>query len=85
MQQVVPRRLEPRTLRLLAVRSNQLSYETPEMHLYFFSHMPPYTIPSSAWPDFRSPDLPCRPEGHERQDTSTALPRSQSLASHSFF
>ena len=25
---VVPRGLEPRTLRLLAVRSNQLSYET---------------------------------------------------------
>ena len=27
-QHVVPRGLEPRTLRLLAVRSNQLSYET---------------------------------------------------------
>jgi hypothetical protein len=27
-QKVVPRGLEPRTLRLLAVRSNQLSYET---------------------------------------------------------
>ena len=27
-QQMVPRGLEPRTLRLLAVRSNQLSYET---------------------------------------------------------
>ena len=27
---VVPRGLEPRTLRLLAVRSNQLSYETIE-------------------------------------------------------
>ena len=26
---MVPRGLEPRTLRLLAVRSNQLSYETP--------------------------------------------------------
>ena len=26
---LVPRGLEPRTLRLLAVRSNQLSYETP--------------------------------------------------------
>ena len=26
--EMVPRRLEPRTLRLLAVRSNQLSYET---------------------------------------------------------
>ena len=26
--QMVPRGLEPRTLRLLAVRSNQLSYET---------------------------------------------------------
>lgn len=28
MEKVVPRGLEPRTLRLLAVRSNQLSYET---------------------------------------------------------
>ena len=28
MGKVVPRGLEPRTLRLLAVRSNQLSYET---------------------------------------------------------
>ena len=28
MSKVVPRGLEPRTLRLLAVRSNQLSYET---------------------------------------------------------
>ena len=27
-RKVVPRGLEPRTLRLLAVRSNQLSYET---------------------------------------------------------
>ena len=27
-QKMVPRGLEPRTLRLLAVRSNQLSYET---------------------------------------------------------
>jgi hypothetical protein len=27
---VVPRGLEPRTLRLLAVRSNQLSYETAD-------------------------------------------------------
>ena len=27
---MVPRGLEPRTLRLLAVRSNQLSYETSE-------------------------------------------------------
>jgi hypothetical protein len=34
--QMVPRGLEPRTLRLLAVRSNQLSYETlgmlPQRH-----------------------------------------------------
>ena len=29
-KEVVPRGLEPRTLRLLAVRSNQLSYETIE-------------------------------------------------------
>ena len=28
IDKVVPRGLEPRTLRLLAVRSNQLSYET---------------------------------------------------------
>ena len=28
LTKVVPRGLEPRTLRLLAVRSNQLSYET---------------------------------------------------------
>ena len=28
---MVPRGLEPRTLRLLAVRSNQLSYETLKM------------------------------------------------------
>ncbi len=27
-ERMVPRGLEPRTLRLLAVRSNQLSYET---------------------------------------------------------
>ena len=30
--QMVPRALEPRTLRLLAVRSNQLSYETLMPH-----------------------------------------------------
>ena len=30
---MVPRGLEPRTLRLLAVRSNQLSYETPDESL----------------------------------------------------
>ena len=30
LQQMVPRGLEPRTLRLLAVRSNQLSYETSD-------------------------------------------------------
>jgi len=29
---MVPRGLEPRTLRLLAVRSNQLSYETHDVH-----------------------------------------------------
>ena len=29
---MVPRGLEPRTLRLLAVRSNQLSYETRARH-----------------------------------------------------
>jgi hypothetical protein len=34
---VVPRGLEPRTLRLLAVRSNQLSYETFEKHIKFVS------------------------------------------------
>ena len=33
MSNVVPRGLEPRTLRLLAVRSNQLSYETHWFHL----------------------------------------------------
>ena len=32
---VVPRGLEPRTLRLLALRSNQLSYETIEANLRF--------------------------------------------------
>ena len=31
---MVPRGLEPRTLRLLAVRSNQLSYETSEHHAW---------------------------------------------------
>ena len=30
---MVPRRLEPRTLRLLAVRSNQLSYETSDYNV----------------------------------------------------
>ena len=30
-RRMVPRGLEPRTLRLLAVRSNQLSYETSDM------------------------------------------------------
>ena len=30
-RKVVPRGLEPRTFRLLAERSNQLSYETDEM------------------------------------------------------
>ena len=30
---MVPRGLEPRTLRLLAVHSNQLSYETTGIHL----------------------------------------------------
>ena len=30
-ERVVPRGLEPRTLRLLAVRSNQLSYETHDI------------------------------------------------------
>ena len=30
VRQMVPRGLEPRTLRLLAVRSNQLSYETSD-------------------------------------------------------
>ena len=32
---VVPRGLEPRTLRLLALRSNQLSYETIEANFRF--------------------------------------------------
>jgi hypothetical protein len=32
-RKVVPRGLEPRTFRLLAERSNQLSYETDEMRL----------------------------------------------------
>ena len=31
MKHVVPRGLEPRTLRLLAVRSDQLSYETADI------------------------------------------------------
>ena len=31
---VVPRGLEPRTLRLLAVRSNQLSYRTSDCDLH---------------------------------------------------
>ena len=31
MKKMVPRGLEPRTLRLLAVRSNQLSYETVDL------------------------------------------------------
>ena len=35
-EEVVPRGLEPRTLRLLAVRSNQLSYETSENFGSFF-------------------------------------------------
>ena len=34
---LVPRGLEPRTLRLLAVRSNQLSYETTRLPIRGFS------------------------------------------------
>ena len=37
-KKVVPRGLEPRTLRLLAVRSNQLSYETIDS---FPTNLPP--------------------------------------------
>ena len=39
---MVPRGLEPRTLRLLAVRSNQLSYETLKMQgpvILFWSNL----------------------------------------------
>ena len=39
LQQMVPRGLEPRTLRLLAVRSNQLSYETS------YCHFPQFPLP----------------------------------------
>ena len=38
MKCVVPRGLEPRTLRLLAVRSNQLSYETIGMLATLFKN-----------------------------------------------
>ena len=37
-KEVVPRGLEPRTLRLLAVRSNQLSYETIECKVGYTPH-----------------------------------------------
>ncbi len=36
---MVPRGLEPRTLRLLAVRSNQLNYETCEASCLHFSYV----------------------------------------------
>ena len=39
LQIVVPRGLEPRTLRLLAVRSNQLSYRTSDRKLNCFHMM----------------------------------------------
>ena len=47
--EMVPRGLEPRTLRLLAVRSNQLSYETIEKNefLMWFSRANP--SPVSDW------------------------------------
>ena len=63
---MVPRGLEPRTLRLLAVRSNQLSYETTgNRYLYYFLTMVDALInrfifrqlaisdPGLRWPDER--------------------------------
>ena len=53
---VVPRGLEPRTLRLLAVRSNQLSYETSAAERLSISAIPLFvdglTFP---WPALSSP------------------------------
>ena len=39
LHKVVPRGLEPRTLRLLAVRSNQLSYETDAKGIAIMRHL----------------------------------------------
>ena len=54
--QMVPRGLEPRTLRLLAVRSNQLSYETSGESTEVRLGMP--TKPSPAMAAVLSPQLP---------------------------
>ena len=53
--QMVPRGLEPRTLRLLAVRSNQLSYETSGESTEVCLGMP--TKPSPAMAATPSPQL----------------------------
>ena len=45
---MVPRGLEPRTLRLLAVRSNQLSYETSECGFYRSTYNP-IDKPATHW------------------------------------
>ena len=41
LQRMVPRGLEPRTLRLLALRSNQLSYETADHRHMYYCHTGP--------------------------------------------
>ena len=56
---VVPRGLEPRTLRLLAVRSNQLSYETLRWH----SKMVPPALNSIA-ADAGKRECPSKHTGH---------------------
>jgi hypothetical protein len=65
MRKVVPRGLEPRTLRLLAVRSNQLSYETSCIHGQLVFSTPYFFVaeiavdigvgvkqPRDLWPSF---------------------------------
>ena len=45
---MVPRGLEPRTLRLLAVRSNQLSYETSRVMLLCRSYCSEARVPATG-------------------------------------
>ena len=56
---VVPRGLEPGTLRLLAVRSNQLSYETAVIDTLSFADLF-FRLLTLCYPDFVIfPDFPC--------------------------
>ena len=70
MKCVVPRGLEPRTLRLLAVRSNQLSYETIAIMVALFtngvkteSHA---QLAVHAWSALKVPSIHHRRQGHQR-------------------